>query len=314
MKMNIKNTKKSIYQTEEFADLKKLAGEEPIFIGKTRKKGIIAFEKDIRLLFIKKRILTSQGTPVFQNQEEGLNLLKEFKKQTEKYFYGTIAPGVINPCHKLFENADFRKVSNHTILIDLSKDEEELWKSLEKKSARWGVKIAEKNNLIFKEANKEELNQLAELYFETAEKGKFQAEKREFFNNFSILNDKDRAKAFVIERDKEIVAGAILFIDEDYTILDLTGVNEKGQKLQAMPFLYWNLIKVSKQLSKKYLDLGGYDKEARKGDKTYNINRFKERFGGKIVEQPIYSTNWKYPLLRKILKKLRFIKRLYRKE
>jgi hypothetical protein len=51
--------------------------------------------------------------------------------------------------------------------------------------------------------------------------------------------------------------------------------------------------------------LGGYDAEASPQSKTYNINKFKERFGGKVVVQPIYSTNWKYPFLRKILKILK---------
>ena len=91
----------------------------------------------------------------------------------------------------------------------------------------------------------------------------------------------------------------------NYSILNLTSISEKGKKLQAMPFLYWNLILYSKNLSLNYLDLAGYDKEAVKGSKTYNINKFKERFGGEIIEQPIYSTNRKYPFMRFILKNLK---------
>ena len=64
----------------------------------------------------------------------------------------------------------------------------------------------------------------------------------------------------------------------------------------------------------KQFDLGGYDSEAKEGDKTYNINKFKERFGGIITEQPIFSSNNKYPFLRKVLRNVRFAKRLYKKE
>jgi lipid II:glycine glycyltransferase (peptidoglycan interpeptide bridge formation enzyme) len=80
-----------------------------------------------------------------------------------------------------------------------------------------------------------------------------------------------------------------------------------------MPFLYWNLILYSKYINLYKFDLGGYDKEARHGEKTYNINKFKERFGGEITEQPIFSTNSKYSGLRQILKKYHFMKGWYKK-
>ena len=78
-----------------------------------------------------------------------------------------------------------------------------------------------------------------------------------------------------------------------------------------MPFLYWNMIRYSKSLGLDYLDLGGYDKESKKGEKTYNINKFKERFGGEVKEQPIYATNWKYPFLRGVYKKIKFARSLF---
>ena len=91
--------------------------------------------------------------------------------------------------------------------------------------------------------------------------------------------------------------------------MEATAASDEGLKLQAMPYLYWNLIKYSKARGLSNFDMGGYDMEAKKGDKMYNINKFKSRFGGKIVEQPIYSTNWKYPLFRKILKVIKLIKK-----
>ncbi len=80
-----------------------------------------------------------------------------------------------------------------------------------------------------------------------------------------------------------------------------------------MPFLYWNLIIYSKSRGLDYFDLGGYDKEAKEGEKTYAINKFKERFGGDITEQPFYTTNIKYPFLRLLLRRFNFIKRIYNK-
>jgi len=80
-----------------------------------------------------------------------------------------------------------------------------------------------------------------------------------------------------------------------------------------MPFLYWKIILYSKQEKLDYFDLGGYDTNAKEGDKIYNINKFKKRFNGTITEQPIYSTNWKYPFLRELIKRQKFLKKLYQK-
>jgi len=310
--------KGSIYQSLEWAKIKEKCENKPIFITledkQNREKlraGILAFERQIYSPFGKKRILTAEGNPLFLKKEDGIKILEEFKKQCKNYFYGTIAPTVINPCHEVFLAAGYKKVSNYTILINLTKPEEELFLSLEKKSARWGVKKAIKNNLVFEEAKKEDIQEFYPLYKKIALEGDFFAEPKEFL--FSLLK-KEIGKIFFVKKDRKIIAGGALLFNHDYTILNLTASNEEGQKLQAMPFLYWNLILFSKNLGKKYFDLGGYDKEAKEGEKTYNINKFKERFGGTITEQPIYSTNWRYPFLRKLIRKFKFLKNLYNKK
>ena len=42
----------------------------------------------------------------------------------------------------LFEKQGMKKVENHTVAIDLKRLKEEIWKNLEKKSIRWGIKNA----------------------------------------------------------------------------------------------------------------------------------------------------------------------------
>ena len=228
-------------------------------------------------------------------------------------FLDTDFPTVTNKGNIVLEKAGFRKVSNYTILINLDKPEKDLWLSLEKKSARWGAKYAERNGLSFEEAGKEDIDEIYALYLKTAEVGGFEAEKREFLE---YLRSSRISRLFVVKQNDKILGGGLLLIDKinNYSILNLTAVSEEGQKLQTMPFLYWNMIKYSKKLGLSYCDLGGYDNEAGSGDKTYNINKFKENFGGEILEQPIYATNWKYPAIRYLMRRLRFLKGWYKKE
>ena len=79
-----------------------------------------------------------------------------------------------------------------------------------------------------------------------------------------------------------------------------------------MPYLYWEMIKYSKKIGKRYFDIGGFNVEAKKGEKTYQINKFKERFNGKLWAQPIYVTNSKYVIARRIVKRFKFVKRIIR--
>ncbi|MFA6023170.1 MAG: peptidoglycan bridge formation glycyltransferase FemA/FemB family protein [Candidatus Pacearchaeota archaeon] len=302
-----KITDKGLYQSYLWAELRNKSNEKPIIItyGSPIKGAMVLFEHSKSIPGLgKKKILFSQGNPIGDNLNE---ILEEFKKESKKYFYGTIAPTAVNLKNEEFEKAGLYKISNWTILVDLNKTQEELWGAMEKKSARWGVKTAEKNNLVFELAKNQDIQKFYELYSGTATSGGFKAENIDFVKEFA---DSPLSKLFLVKKDDEVIAGGIILIDykNNYSILDLTGASDKGLELQAMPFLYWNLIKYSKSLNLNYFDLGGYDKEAKEGDKTYNINKFKERFGGNVSEQPIFSTNKKYLFLRNILKKIKAIK------
>lgn len=292
----------SVYQHTDFKDALKDSEEKIITISNTYH----AVEKTISTPFGERKILEARGTPSTMDA-------KEFMKLSKSYFYGTISPCVLDLKPEMFYKIGFKRVINNTILIDLRKDEEELMKNLEKKSARWGVRKAEKEGLKFEAiSNDEEFKSFYKMYRLTAKNGGFKAESYGFIKK---LVKSDIAKLFVIKKKEKVVAGGMILIDKsnNYSILDLTSSTDEGLKLQAMPFLYWNLMTYSKKQGLEYFDLGGYDKEAKEGDKTHNINKFKERFGGIIKEQPIYSSNWKYPFFRGLMKKMRILKRLYKK-
>lgn len=289
-----------VYQSEPYVSAK-INSPNLLSIGEN-------FSTEIKTIFFfyqKKKILEARGTPSEAD-------LKKFKKTSKKYFYGTVAPCVLDPKEKIFKKLGFKKISNYTILIDLKKSEDDLWKNLEKKSIRWGVNFARKNDLSFVLAKPSETSAFYKIYKKTAAEGKFSPETIKFI---STLRDTLISKLFLVKSKTKIVAGGLILLDKknNYSILDLTASSSEGLKLQAMPFLYWNLILFSKSLNLNYFDLGGYDKEAKTGEKTHNINKFKERFGGEITEQPIFSTNWKYPFFRSILRTFKFLKKMYKK-
>lgn len=304
----------TVYQGEEWKRVREASGRKSVIITTGEgapKSRILCFEQELKTPLGVKKILFAEGFPLFIDEDSLKEVILEFKRISKKYFYGVIAPTVLSNREELFTRERYSKVSNYTVLIDLSLPEKELFQRLEKKSSRWGVKFAEKNNLSFQEIKWAELKFFYDMYLETTLEGNFHSENYSFFEE---LFKSKIGKIFLVKKGEKILAGGAILLDKDYAILNLTSSNEEGHKFQAMPFLYWNLIKYVKSTGRKYFDLGGYDKEARKGDKTFNINKFKERFGGEIVEQPVYSTSKKYFLLRKILKKFKFMKGAYKKE
>ncbi len=309
-------SKGSVYQSLEWMKAKKLSGENPMMktVGdKEITAGLLVFEKNKKIPFFgTKKVLFSEGNPLILKKGSEKELFSKLKKDSKKYFYFLISPTITTYSEETFNKNHFKKTSNFTMLVDLSKTEGDLWKQLEKKSIRRGVNYAKKNGLEFQGANESDLRKFYNLYKNTAESGQFEPENEGFIE---LLRETNISRLFVIKRNNKIIAGGLILLDKNnnYSILNLTASSEEGNKFQAMPFLYWNLILFSKSLGLKYFDLGGFDMEANLGDKTYNINKFKERFGAEIKEQPIYSTSKKYKMIRNLLKRIKFLKKMYKK-
>ena len=293
----------SVYQSDEYKRSLEAGGKNLIPISDK----LFAMEREIKLPVLgNQKILEARGFPTSEE-------LKKFKEISKGYFYGTIAPTVMNPQHDLFKLENYHKIANHTILVDLQKSEEDLWSSMEKKSARWGVKTATKNELRCVVPDSNDFDAFYELYAERVRAGGISPEAKESIHLLSLTRV---SKLLVVKYGRQVVAGGIILLDKNnkYAILDIATASDKGFELQAMPFLYWKLMLIAKEQGLRYFDLGGYDVGAKKGDKLYNINKFKERFGGRVVEQPIHATHGRYVSMRKVLGAFKFMKQWYRKD
>ena len=296
---------KGIYQHPEYISALKEGGEKIHSI--SPKFHVV--ERAIRVpLLGKKRILEARGSP----EGDELSLFRSYCAK-QKCWYGTIAPVVVEQKNKEFSSARYNKVSNQTLLLNLSLPLDSIWKNLEKKSIRWGIKTAEKSALVSTHASATDVEAFCLLYEKSAESGGFKAENK---STIAHLADSSIAHLLVIKKSDKIIAGGLILIDREhhYAILDLTAASEEGLSLQAMPFLYWELIKYAKSLGLQKFDLGGYDTHAPKGSKIARINSFKERFGAELVEQPIYTNAAKYSFIRSLMQRASFLSVMYHKE
>ena len=190
-----------------------------------------------------------------------------------------------------------------TIEIDLSKSIEELWNNVDKEG-RWGVNKARKENLIVEfPENSDEEEEFYKLYRETI------IWNRLIPKDYSELK-KEIGKLFLCKREGKIIAGAAIKIKENKTILFLNASNHEFLKFQPNNLLYWTIIRWSKDNGFSVFDLGGYQLNAKKGSKLYEVNRFKLRWGGEIKKYHVYSSNPLQILGRNIIRNSPKIKKI----
>ncbi len=185
-----------------------------------------------------------------------------------------------------------------TIEIDLSNELDKLWENLDKK-ARWGVKKARKEGLVVEDAQKEDFKEFYRIYAETCKRGEIPCISFEGLMGM-------KGKLFIVRKGK-IIAGAFVKIDGEKVVLELNGSDPEFQNLQPNNLLYWHIIEFGKKQGAKVFDLGGYQLKA--SGKLREVNRFKERWGGKVVIKEI-SGNLFWILGRKIIRNFPFVKRI----
>jgi lipid II:glycine glycyltransferase (peptidoglycan interpeptide bridge formation enzyme) len=188
-----------------------------------------------------------------------------------------------------------------TIEIDLKKSTEELWNSLDK-DAKWGIKKAQKEGLKIKIANDEDnFKRFYECYKETCRYGRISPIK---------LEEVMKGQLFACFLGEKLIAGAVIKTEKEKIELFLNASSHEYLRYQPNNLLYWEIIIWGKNNNFKIFDLGGYQANARKEDKLYNINRFKLRWGGEIKIYPIYGKNLFYILGRKAIRNSRMLWRL----
>jgi SAM-dependent methyltransferase len=184
-----------------------------------------------------------------------------------------------------------------TILIDLSRSEEELWNGL-KKDARRYTKKALENGIAFEESMNWE--EFYPVYEKIALSGGI--------NPISLESLKRQPLELLIaKKDKTLIGGVVMGLENNVPYMKINAVDPNFQDLYAGYFVYWNMILWAKRKGYKKLDLGGYQLKGK--DKLGAINAFKEKWGGEVVITPVYSKNPAYILGRKLVRNSKFFKK-----
>lgn len=217
------------------------------------------------------------------------------------------------------QNAGFRKSTKaiqpqKTIILDISKPEEELLAGMHQKT-RYNIKFAQRQDLRFTiyrvhpklDAKEDDLRiekNVLEAFWgllqKTAGRDKFSTHSKEYYEKLLALPSVKLAVG--IYQDKIVAANIVIFYDGRATYLHGASDYER-RNLMAPYLLHWETIRYAKEHGFKEYDLWGIDEV-----KWPGLTRFKRGFGGNEVS---YMGSYDYvfqPMWYKLYELRSFIK------
>jgi lipid II:glycine glycyltransferase (peptidoglycan interpeptide bridge formation enzyme) len=204
----------------------------------------------------------------------------------------------------------YNKTEFTTLVIDLTRDLDDIWKDLSPKSCRYKINRAIREGVIVKRS--EDYEEFWNLYRE------FTQQKGVGFGGYTIEQLKQFGTLFMAEFDGEYIAGQLYLEDRenksDIRLL-LGGSRRFGNntgKSKIIGFanrlLVWEVIKYAKNKGISEFDFGGFYTGNKPDVEKENINTFKKGFGGNIVIHYEYNKQFSIPY-----KALRSIYRIFKK-
>lgn len=176
---------------------------------------------------------------------------------------------------------DFTYKKHLTILIDLNKDYEELWRDIQPRK-RTNINRAYKEGLSVKVLESEaEISESYQICREVYDKARMPLVNKEFFiNAFKILGSKKLLRMFGVYRDGVMIGFMYLLCYKNRTYEWYGGARSKYYKYYPNDLLPYEVIKWSKENGFSIFDWGG----AGDPEKKYGVRDYKIKFGGNLQE------------------------------
>lgn len=170
----------------------------------------------------------------------------------------------------------------YTFEIDLTKTEEELMEQMKEKT-RYNVRLAQKHGVKVVEDNSDSAFEVyLKLYQETCRRQKFYAHDEKYQRlMWNVLKPAGIAHLL----NSQPLAAWILFLFNDVLYYPYGASSSESRNLMASNLMMWEAIRFGKTHGAKTFDLwGSLGPNPNPSDPWYGFHRFKEGYGGELVE------------------------------
>ncbi len=180
----------------------------------------------------------------------------------------------------------------HTIVIDLTKSEEELLKQMHEKT-RYNVRLATKKGVIVKEESSKEAVEKFVILLEASEARQgFYAHSRNYYTTlWDTLRPAHQVyllNAYIPENKDKPIAGAMLLKFKNTIYYAYAGFDMSFRSYMAPQLLYFATMRLGKKLDCEIFDLwSSYKETPSESDPWWGVYRVKQGFGGEEIHYPV---------------------------
>ncbi|MFH2108882.1 MAG: peptidoglycan bridge formation glycyltransferase FemA/FemB family protein [Patescibacteria group bacterium] len=170
--------------------------------------------------------------------------------------------------------------AKYNILLDLTPNEETLFKNLKSKT-RYNIRLAQKNGVVVKKSN--DINTFLELNRKTAKRQGFFVHADSYYKTmFEILQKEGLAYLFIAYLNNEPLVAWILICYQGVLYYPYGASSEKHKEVMASNLMMWEAIKFGKEKGCKLFDMWGATNDEK--DPWWGFTRFKLGYGGELVK------------------------------
>ena len=177
--------------------------------------------------------------------------------------------------------------TKHSFQLELGQDEEELLKQMHHKT-RYNIRLAEKKGVKVELDNSDKSFKLflRLLFQETLPRQGFYAHTPDYFTKlWQTLRPTNMIHLLKASWQKKTLAMFMVLVFNKKIYYPYGASTRKHRQLMAPNLLMWEVIKLGKKLGCEQLDMwGSLGPKAKKSDPWYGFHRFKQGYGGDLVE------------------------------
>ena len=188
-------------------------------------------------------------------------------------------------------DSSFRKspkplFTKYDFVLDITKPEEELLKNMHPKT-RYNIKLAQKHNVKVEEKLDDKAFEIyLKFYFETTRRQGYHGHNEEYhLKVWQILKKMNMARLLIAYYQNQPLTAWMLLNFKDTLYYPYGGSSKEHPEVMANNLVAWEAIKLGKKLKLKKFDMwGALGPNASKNDPWFGFHRFKQGYGGKLVE------------------------------
>jgi hypothetical protein len=170
--------------------------------------------------------------------------------------------------------------SKHTVLLDLTPLEEDLFKKFKEKT-RYNIRLAEKRGVVVKESH--DIDTFIKLNRKTAQRQGFHIHPDRYYETmFKTLEKAGIATMLVAYIENEPVVAWVLISYEGVLYYPYGASSDKYRDSMASNLTMWEAIKLGKKLNCHTFDMWGATNNEK--DPWWGFTRFKLGYGGNLVK------------------------------